>query len=126
MSSTSRHDASSTIWTAVVQPDYSGDDMNLTAKQVYLVTYDIADPKRLAATYKVMKGFGDHLQLSVFRCELTERQMVEMKQALLAVINAREDQVLLIDLGPTDGRGGEAISSLGRAFDKAGRKAIVI
>lgn len=100
--------------------------MDLSAKHVYLVTYDIADPKRLTATFRVMKGFGDHLQLSVFRCELTARQLVDLKVALLDAMNAIEDQVLLVDLGPSDGRGADAISSLGRAFLKAGRKAIVI
>lgn len=100
--------------------------MNLSAKHAYLVTYDIADPKRLLTTFKTMKGFGDHLQLSVFRCELTARQLVEVKQALLGAINCDEDQVLIVDLGPADGRGGEAISSLGRAYQKVGRKAIVI
>ncbi len=60
--------------------------MDLAGKTAYLVTYDITDPKRLHAVYKVMRGFGDHLQLSVFRCELTARQLVDLKQALLAVV----------------------------------------
>jgi CRISPR-associated protein Cas2 len=100
--------------------------VNLSAKQSYLVTYDIADPKRLMAVYKVMKGFGDHLQLSVFRCELTARQLVDLKMSLLDVMHAHEDQVLLVDLGPADGRGCDAIVSLGRVYTKAGRQAIVI
>ena len=100
--------------------------MNLSAKKTWVVTYDITDPKRLAAVYRVMKGFGDHLQLSVFLCELTVRQIVDLKQALLGVINAREDQVLLFDIGPAEGRGGEAISSLGRAYAKSRHQAIVI
>ena len=36
----------------------------------YVVTYDISDPKRLRKVYKMMLGYGEHLQLSVFQCEL--------------------------------------------------------
>lgn len=100
--------------------------MDLAGKTTYLVTYDVADPKRLTATFKAMKGFGDHLQLSVFRCELTARQWVEMKQALLGVIHCDEDQVLIVDLGPADGRGSAAVSSLGRPFTRANRRAVVV
>lgn len=35
------------------------------------VTYDICQDKRLARVHKTMRGFGDHLQYSVFECQLT-------------------------------------------------------
>lgn len=78
-----------------------------------------------AAVYKTLRGFGDHLQLSVFRCELTARQFVDMKVALSGAINVDEDQVLVVDLGAVDGRGGDAISSLGRVYRRAKRTANV-
>jgi len=28
---------------------------------LYLVTYDICDPKRLRKVYRLMRGYGDHL-----------------------------------------------------------------
>ena len=37
----------------------------------YLVCYDIADDKRLRKVFKLMRGFGDHLQFSVFECQFT-------------------------------------------------------
>ena len=40
-------------------------------RNVYLVTYDIRDDRRLRAVFKVMSGFGQHVQYSVFRCELS-------------------------------------------------------
>ena len=49
--------------------------------QTYLVSYDIADPKRLKTVFKVMKGWGDHLQFSVFRCDLNPRELVELRGA---------------------------------------------
>jgi CRISPR/Cas system-associated endoribonuclease Cas2 len=28
----------------------------------YVVTYDVSDPGRLRQVYRVMRGFGDHIQ----------------------------------------------------------------
>ncbi len=95
-------------------------------RQVYIVSYDISDPKRLRKVYKVMRGWGDHIQLSVFRCELDHRELVELRRDLAEVINANEDQVLLADLGPVAGRGDQVISSLGRAYMQPERLAIVV
>ncbi|MCA3011612.1 MAG: CRISPR-associated endonuclease Cas2 [Myxococcaceae bacterium] len=81
----------------------------------FLVTYDVADPKRLRQVFKVMKGFGTWLQLSVFSCDLTEMTLVMMKAELAKVINAAEDGVLIVDVGPSDGRGMTSFECLGRA-----------
>jgi len=85
-------------------------------RQRYIVTYDIADPKRLRKVFKLMKGYGAHLQFSVFRCDLSKMTLATMKAALNEVIHALEDQVLIIDIGPAEGRGGEVVESLGRAY----------
>ena len=37
----------------------------------YLVSYDICDDKRLRKVFQTMRGYGDHLQYSVFQCQLT-------------------------------------------------------
>lgn len=68
----------------------------------YLVCYDIADPVRLRRVHKKMKGFGDALQYSVFCCELTTREKVEMESELSDIINHKEDRVLVVDLGSTE------------------------
>jgi CRISPR-associated protein Cas2 len=81
----------------------------------FLVTYDVADPKRLRQVFKVMKGFGTWLQLSVFSCDLTEMTLVMMKAALSEVIHHSEDAVLIVDVGPSDGRGMSSFECLGRA-----------
>ncbi len=81
----------------------------------YLVTYDVCDPKRLRQVFKVMKGFGTHLQLSVFSCDLTEMTIVMLKSALKNVMHQTEDAVLIVDIGPSDGRGMTSFECLGRA-----------
>jgi CRISPR-associated protein Cas2 len=51
-------------------------------RNVYLVCYDVADDKRLRKTYKTMCGFGDPLQYSVFRCELSAVERQSLKESL--------------------------------------------
>lgn len=95
-------------------------------RHVYVVTYDIADPKRLRKVYQLMLGYGDHLQLSVFECELSARELVELRHALGELIHHGQDQVLFANLGPVEGRGGESITALGRPYLDPERTAIVV
>ena len=92
----------------------------------FLVSYDISDEKRLRLVFKKMKSFGLHIQLSVFECDLSARELELMKLALDRIIDHKHDQVIVADLGPVDGRGKDGISSLGRSHVPAERKAVVI
>ncbi len=94
-------------------------------RQVYMVTYDISDPKRLRKVFKLMQGYGEHLQLSVFRCELNPRELLELKARLSDRIHHTEDQVLFVDVGPTEGHGSTCVTALGRAYIDPRRHAIV-
>lgn len=98
----------------------------MSGRQRFLVTYDIRDPKRLRRVFKLMKGYGDHLQLSVFRCDLTPMTLVLMRAALMSEIHAAEDEVLIIDVGPTEGRGAQAFETLGRAALPEDEKSFVV
>jgi CRISPR-associated protein Cas2 len=95
-------------------------------RQRYIVTYDIADPARLRKVFKVMKGYGEHLQFSVFRCDLTAMTLARMKGELIEVIHAQQDQVLIIDVGPTEGRGEEVFESLGKSYVDESREPKVV
>jgi CRISPR-associated protein Cas2 len=95
-------------------------------RQRYIVTYDIADPSRLRKVFKLLKGYGEHLQFSVFRCDLTAMRLAQMKDDLRRVIHAQKDQVLIVDVGPTEGRGAEVVESLGKAYVDEGRKPNVV
>jgi CRISPR-associated protein Cas2 len=63
-------------------------------RHTYVVSYDVSDPKRLRKVFKLMRGYGDHLQLSVFRCDLNARELVELRSKLGTIIHATEHQVL--------------------------------
>jgi CRISPR-associated protein Cas2 len=79
----------------------------------YYVCYDVSDAKRLRRVFRIMNGFGEPLQYSVFACDLSTKERVLLEAALIEAINVREDRVLLIDIGPTDGRATAAVSCLG-------------
>jgi CRISPR-associated protein Cas2 len=92
----------------------------------YIVTYDICEPRRLRKVYKLMLGYGDHLQLSVFRCELNHRELVELRTKLSELIHMTEDQVLFASLGLVEGRGAGAVQAIGKAYMDPERLAIVV
>ncbi len=92
----------------------------------YLVCYDISDDKRLRKVFKLMRGFGDHLQFSVFECQLTASDLVRCREALRSVINHAEDQVLFVNLGPAEGRGDRVITALGKPYSAVDAPCIVV
>jgi CRISPR-associated protein Cas2 len=92
----------------------------------YLVCYDISDDKRLRKVFKVMRGFGDHLQYSVFECQLTPMDLVRCRNELSQIIHHEEDQVLFVDLGPAEGRGDRVITALGKPYSVIDAPCIVV
>lgn len=95
-------------------------------RQAYIVTYDICDPKRLRKVFKIMTGYGDHLQLSVFRCELTSTELVTLRSELAGVIHHNEDQVLFVNFGRADGRARDSIQALGLPYHPPERTGVVV
>ena len=75
--------------------------------------------------FKVMKGFGQHIQLSVFRCDLTASEVLLMKADLENEIDPREDQVLIADLGPSNGQS-LRVESIGRPHHDEPRGAKIL
>ncbi len=66
---------------------------------LYLVCYDISDDKRRTGVYKLLRGHGDHLQYSVFRCALTPMGLAQVHAEVEELIEPRTDQVLFVRLG---------------------------
>lgn len=91
----------------------------------YLVCYDIADEKRLRRVFKIMRGWGDHLQYSVFECQLTPSDLVLLRGELAAAIHHTEDQVLFVHLGPAEGRGERVITALGKPYTRIDAPCVV-
>lgn len=87
-------------------------------RTTYLVCYDIADDKRLRRVFKTCKNFGQHLQFSVFECDLSPRERVELEEGLGQIVNHDEDQVIFVALGPAEGRGERVITALGLPYTR--------
>lgn len=81
----------------------------------HLVCYDIRDPKRWAKAYKILKGCGDHLQLSIFRVEMTKIQLESLRWKMGKILK-EEDSLMIARLCP--GCAQRVIDSRGEDFWK--------
>lgn len=96
-------------------------------RNIYLVGYDIADDKRRTKAHAKLKGFGEALQFSLFRCSLTANDRLRLRAVLWDLIDHAEDRVVLIDLGPDDGRGRTAMEAWGKPLeDSAGHGGVLV
>lgn len=92
----------------------------------YLVCYDIRDAKRLRRVFKCMQGFGDGLQYSVFYCELSAKEKVQMEAKLSDIINHKEDRVMIVDTGTVDAKAKPAFEFMGQTTPVVGRHSVII
>jgi CRISPR-associated protein Cas2 len=99
--------------------------MLISDDRLYIVAYDIANPRRWRRVFKTMNAYGEWLQLSVFQCRLSRRRRAELETRLRALVKNDEDHVLLIDVGPAD-KTKLAVESIGRTFSSIERRATVI
>jgi CRISPR-associated protein Cas2 len=69
-------------------------------KHWHLVCYDIREPKRWAQVYKILKGCGEHLQLSIFRVHLTRTKLADLRWRLSKILED-DDSLLIVRLCPS-------------------------
>lgn len=94
-------------------------------EHLYIVAYDIAEPKRWRRIFRLMEGFGEWLQLSVFQCRLSARRHAELIQLLDGIIHHDDDHVILMDIGPAD-RVEPRIVSLGKTYNAIERGPVIV
>jgi CRISPR-associated protein Cas2 len=58
-----------------------------------IVSYDVVDDKRRTKVLKLLKGYGAHVQYSVFECDLDARQFAKLGRELRALIDMNTDSV---------------------------------
>jgi len=59
----------------------------------YVVAYDIPDDRRRTKVHKILSGFGQWTQYSLFECFLTAKERVLLRDKLDRVLNPEEDSV---------------------------------
>ncbi|MCK4269656.1 MAG: CRISPR-associated endonuclease Cas2 [Methanogenium sp.] len=94
--------------------------------KVFIVSYDIADHKRLYKVHKTMKGFGDPVHYSVFRCNLSDKDKIELIAILSEIIKHDEDRIMIIDLGFLCSDVGRRIDLIGVHHEESNNSAIII
>lgn len=82
----------------------------------YLVTYDITEDKRRHRVFKLLESLGNHVQYSVFFCDLNPRELAETKADLDNLVDHDDDQVLLLDLGPHEPTREQMLDIVGRPY----------
>lgn len=98
----------------------------MSEEHLYLVTYDIADDRRWRAVFRLMHGYGEWLQLSVFQCRLTRSRYVELTEKLGDAMSRTEDSVMIVDVGVAESAS-PRLQFLGkRVYASIERKAIVV
>lgn len=69
-------------------------------KRWYLVSYDIRDQGRWREAYKILKGTGERIQYSLFRCRLSRTEMERLRWTLQQIL-ADEDDLMFVHLCPS-------------------------
>jgi CRISPR-associated protein Cas2 len=94
-------------------------------EHLYVVAYDIANPKRWRRVFRVMEGFGEWLQLSIFQCRLSRQRHAELIALLDGIIHHDDDHVILVDVGPADYVVPKVVS-LGKGYAPVEREPIIV
>ncbi len=92
---------------------------------LYIVSYDIGNPRRWRRLFKTMHGYGEWLQLSVFQCRLGKMRMLQLEAAISEIVNHREDHVLILDLGPAENVTPH-VRSIGKSFEPIQRDPVIV
>lgn len=95
-------------------------------RRSYLVCYDICHPKRLRRIFRIMKGYGEPWQFSIFFCVLKEIDRVRLQSDIEKEINSKEDQVMIIDMGTNEDVARKATTVLGKPLDMQDKRIVVI
>lgn len=94
-------------------------------EHLYIVCYDICDPKRWRRVFKVMNGYGEWLQLSVFQCRLSARRHAELSALLDGIVLHGIDHVVMVDVGVAEAIK-PRVHSLGKPFEAVAREPVIV
>ena len=64
----------------------------------YLVSYDVGCRRRWRRVFRLLHGYGEWVQLSVFRCRLDPRRRKRMETELRDMMEPAEDRLLIARL----------------------------
>lgn len=69
-----------------------------SSSSLWLITYDIAKPKRLRKVAEALEDHGRRLQQSVFLCEQDAAGLTSLRKRLLGLIDLSADRLALLPI----------------------------
>lgn len=94
-------------------------------EHLYIVSYDITEPRRWRKVFKTLHGYGEWLQLSVFQCRLSRKRLLQLEGLLRDHLKQSEDHLLIIDIGPADSVKPH-VRSIGKTFVPVAREPVIV
>lgn len=95
------------------------------ARKQYLITYDVSNDKRRNNLFKTLVAQGDHVQFSVFLCALNPMEFAGLRARMNELINAREDQIIIVDLGAAESDSSPLLDCLGKRYNPPVRVQVI-
>lgn len=90
-----------------------------------MIAYDVSDDKRRTRIFETLRDHGEHVQFSVFFCDLNPQELAALRGKLVELINARDDQVILLDLGEINNPLEHILDCLGVGYNPRARVQVV-
>lgn len=94
-------------------------------RRFYLCTYDVADDKRRNKLFETLKDNGEHVQYSVFLCELNDREHALLSSQCREILHEGEDQLLILDVGSAIIDLAQNLTSIGKEWTPLIRSHII-
>jgi len=69
-----------------------------------VISYDIPDDKRRTKVMKALKDFGQHVQYSVFECNLRREDFKRLRERLKTLVELKQDNIRFYTLCEEDRR----------------------
>jgi len=83
----------------------------MSERRLYVVAYDIPSDKRRTKVHKILSGFGEWTQYSLFELFLNEKEHILLASKLQAVLDPQEDSVRFYPLCASCAKQVETIGS---------------
>ncbi|MEZ5327532.1 MAG: CRISPR-associated endonuclease Cas2 [Verrucomicrobiales bacterium] len=91
-----------------------------TDRRLSLCTYDVTSTregdKRRARLFDLLRDHGEHVQYSVFLCELTAAERIRLLATSREILHEKEDQLIVLNIGPANLDWTLKLDCLGKAW----------
>ena len=98
-------------------------DLKMKTSRYWLISYDIADPKRLRRVARAVAAVGERLHYSLFLCRFDEDGRLALQRRIARLIDAQVDSVHYLPWCDADRR---ATLHLGASREPGGADAWIV